>query len=136
MTTAVECSACNGRGWKIVTRRGRVAGALLGMLASSQEDCVYCEGAAPLVEMFDWEVFMGPDGVDAPGPCGTTSGQASSMDALRTALRQMDPRVQPRGRIMHRVHEFGVMPDDWSRRVIFRATVDPAGTVRFIRADR
>jgi hypothetical protein len=136
MTTPVKCTACGGRGWTIVTRRGHVAAALLGEATSSQEDCLYCGGPEPLIEMFDWEVFVTVDGVEQPGPCGTSSGQATSMDALRTALRGIEPEVAARGRVTHRVHDFGTVPDDWSRRVIFRATVDPAGSVRFKRADR
>ncbi|MEU8268825.1 hypothetical protein AB0B89_16835 [Sphaerisporangium sp. NPDC049002] len=136
MTNPIKCSDCDGRGWKIVTRLGHAAAAVLGEATSSQEDCLHCDGPQPVVEMFDWEVFLTVDGEQQPGPCGTTSGQATSMDALRSALRRMDLATAPRGRIMHRVHDFGAFPDDWARRVIFRATVDPAGTVQFIRTDR
>jgi hypothetical protein len=136
MTTPVKCAACDGRGWKIVTRRGHVTAATLGEAVSSQVDCVYCDGPDPIVEMFEWEVFITGDGVDEIGPCGISSGQATSMDALRTALRRMDRGGSPWGRITHRVYEFGAVPDDWSRRVIFKARLDPAGSVRLERADR
>ncbi|GLW10327.1 hypothetical protein Misp01_54550 [Microtetraspora sp. NBRC 13810] len=109
---------------------------MLGEATSSQEDCVYCDGPDPVVEMFEWEVFVTIDGVDEIGPCGTSSGQATSMDALRMALRRTDLGGKPWGRITHRIYEFGTFPDDWSRRVIFHATLDPAGSVRFKRADR
>ncbi|MEV7012937.1 hypothetical protein [Streptosporangium sp. NPDC051022] len=82
--------------------------------------------------MFEWEVFL-TAGTDRLGPCGTSSWQASSMDALRMALRKLAPNTDAWGRITHRVYDFGLLPDDWSRRVIFRATVDPAGSVRFKR---
>ncbi|MEU6409404.1 hypothetical protein [Microbispora sp. NPDC046933] len=136
MTTPVKCTACDGRGWKIVTRRGQVAAVALGLETSSREDCLYCDGGQVLVEMFEWEVFVTADGTDVLGPCGTSAGQATSMDELRTALRRMDPARQPWGRITHRVYDFGTVPDDWSRRIIFRATLDAAGQVRFERTDR
>ncbi|WP_405396254.1 hypothetical protein [Microbispora hainanensis] len=136
MTTPVKCTACDGRGWKIVTRRGQVAAVAFGMETSSREDCLYCDGGQVLVEMFEWEVFVTADGTDELGPCGTSAGQATSMDELRTALRRMDPARQPWGRITHRVYDFGTVPDDWSRRIIFRATLDAAGQVRFERTDR
>lgn len=133
MTRLVKCSECGGRGWKIVTRRGQVAAVALGAATSSREDCLYCEGGQLLAEMFEWEVFVPVDGVDQLGPCGTSSGQATSMDRLREALRRIDPALKPWGRITHRVYDFGALPDDWSRRVVFRATLDPAGSVRFER---
>ncbi|MEV4242555.1 hypothetical protein ACWDOR_12100 [Streptosporangium canum] len=133
MTTPVKCTECDGRGWKIVTRRGCVAAMGLHMELSAREDCLYCAGPEQVVEMFEWEVFTTSGGTDDLGPCGTSSGQAPSMDALRTALRQMAPNTGAWGRITHRVYDFGTVPDDWSRQVIFRATVDPAGSVRFTR---
>ncbi|MEV7804498.1 hypothetical protein AB0O28_16275 [Microbispora sp. NPDC088329] len=136
MTTPVECTACDGRGWKIVTRRGQVAAVSLGLATSSREDCLYCDGGQVPVEMFEWEVFLTDNGTDELGPCGTSAGQATSMDELRKALRRMDPARQPWGRITHRVYDFGTVPDDWSRRIIFRATLDAAGQVRFERTDR
>jgi hypothetical protein len=104
----------------------------LHMELSAREDCLYCEGTEQVVEMFEWEVFA-TAGIDDLGSCGTSSGQAPSMDALRTALLRMAPNVTAWGRITHRVYDFGTVPDDWSRRVIFQATVDPAGSVRFKR---
>ncbi|SDR05745.1 hypothetical protein [Thermostaphylospora chromogena] len=136
MTSPVRCTACDGRGWKIVTRRGQVAATILGAAASSLEECLYCDGAESLVEMFEWEVFLTADGTEEFGPCGTTSNQATAMDELRKALRRADPARRPWGRITHRVYEFGAVPDDWSRRVIFRACLDGAGQVRFVRVDR
>jgi hypothetical protein len=133
MTRLVKCSQCSGRGWKIVTRRGHVAAAALGLATSSREECLYCEGGELLAEMFDWEIFIPVDGVDQLGPCGTSAWQATSMDALRAALRRMDPAAKPWGRIIHRFYDFGVLPDEWSRRGIFHATLDPAGSVRFER---
>ncbi|WP_433352825.1 hypothetical protein ACQP25_06225 [Microtetraspora malaysiensis] len=136
MTTPVKCTACDGRGWKIVTRRGQVTATVLGYETSSREDCLYCDGPEPLAEMFEWEVFLTADGIDEIGPCGTSSQQAASMDALRMALRQVPANAQAWGRITHRVYDFGTVPDDWSRRVIFKATLDAAGQVRFERADK
>jgi hypothetical protein len=134
MTTPVKCDECDGRGWKIVTRRGCVAAMGLHMELSAREDCLYCAGTERLVEMFEWEVFTTPDGTDELGPCGISSGQATAMDTLRTMLLKVPLGIPAWGRITHRVYDFGTMPDDWSRRVIFRATVDPAGSVRFTRA--
>ncbi|WP_371781247.1 hypothetical protein [Streptosporangium subroseum] len=132
MTTPVKCDECDGRGWKIVTRRGCVAAMGLHMELSAREDCLYCEGTQQVVEMFEWEVFA-TAGIDDLGPCGISSGQATAMDTLRTNLLRMAPNGVAWGRITHRIYDFGTVPDDWSRRVIFRATVDPAGSVRFKR---
>ncbi|MEU4411393.1 hypothetical protein AB0F88_43410 [Streptosporangium sp. NPDC023963] len=134
MTTPVKCDECDGRGWKIVTRRGHVATSFLGGAVSSQEDCLYCDGPEPIVEMFEWEVFTS-EGVDRLGPCGTSSGQATSMDELRKALRRMEPQPALWGRITRRLYDFGMAPGDWSRQVIFHATVDLAGSVRFERRE-
>ncbi|GAB3137657.1 hypothetical protein [Microbispora hainanensis] len=79
MTTPVKCTACDGRGWKKVTRRGQVAAVALGMETSSREDCLYCDGGQVLVEMFEWEVFVTADGTDELGPCGISAGQATSI---------------------------------------------------------
>ncbi|MER5621093.1 hypothetical protein ABT061_08625 [Streptosporangium sp. NPDC002544] len=134
MTTPVKCTECDGRGWKIVTRRGCVAAMGLRLEFSAHEDCIYCGGTEQLVEMFEWEVFT-TAGTDNLGPCGTSSGQAPSMDALRMALRQMAPNTAVWGRITHRVRDFSAVQDDWSRQVLFHATVDPAGSVRFDRQE-
>ena len=133
MTEPVKCAECDGRGWKIVTRRGCIAAASMYMEQSAQEDCLFCEGQRQLVEMFEWEVFVTSEGTDQLGPCGISSGQATAMDTLRTTLARMSSNAAVWGRITHRIYDFGTMPDDWSRRVIFRAAVDPAGSVRFER---
>ncbi|WP_433500208.1 hypothetical protein ACQP1K_07850 [Sphaerimonospora sp. CA-214678] len=133
MTPAVKCTACDGRGWKIVTRRGQVAAAVLGLATSSREDCLYCDGGQLPAEMYEWEVYSLINGAPQLGPCGTSVGQATCMDELRKTLRRLNPETQPYGRIIHRVYEFGALPDDWSRKVIFRATLDAAGQVRFER---
>lgn len=114
-----------------MTRRGRVAAVVLQEAVSSVEDCLYCDGPEEVAEMFEWETFA-TEGTDDLRACGTSSGQATSMDMLRTALLRLDSPTAW-GRITHRVYDFGIVPDDWSRRVIFRATVDPSGSVRFER---
>jgi hypothetical protein len=67
MTTPVKCTECDGRGWKIVTRRGCVVAMGLHMELSAREDCLYCGGLEQLVEMFEWEVFVTSAGTDATG---------------------------------------------------------------------
>ncbi|GGQ05988.1 hypothetical protein GCM10010140_40450 [Streptosporangium pseudovulgare] len=133
MTTPVKCTECDGRGWKIVTRRGCVAASALQMEPSAREDCLYCDGPSHVVEMFEWEAFVTADSTEGLGPCGSSSSQAAAMDALRLALRKAGMPSAAWGRITHRVYDFCTMPDDWSRRVIFRATLDAAGSVRFER---
>ncbi|MER6178592.1 hypothetical protein [Streptosporangium sp. NPDC001681] len=135
MTTPVKCTECDGRGWKIVTRRGCVAAMGLHLELSAQEDCIYCGGTEQLVERFEWEVFITSGGTDELGPCGISSGQATAMDTLRTELRRMESPSTVWGRITHRVYDFGTVSDDWARRVIFHATVDLAGSVRFERQE-
>ncbi|MEU9835997.1 hypothetical protein AB0D67_31055 [Streptosporangium sp. NPDC048047] len=103
------------------------------MEPSAREDCLYCDGPSHVVEMFEWEVFLASEGTDELGPCGISSGQATAMDTLRATLRRLPPGAPAWGRITHRVYDFCTMPDDWSRRVIFRATLDAAGSVRFER---
>jgi|GEM_PF-607159 hypothetical protein len=134
MAEAVKCDACNGRGWKIVTRRGHVAASMLGAAQSSREDCLQCDGPSPVAERFEWEVLLpADDGGERLGPCGSTSGQATAMDELRKALRRIGPGQNARGRVVRRVFDFGVSIDDWRRDVIFEAVVDLAGSVRFTR---
>ncbi|GLX96764.1 hypothetical protein [Herbidospora sp. NBRC 101105] len=132
MTKPEKCTACDGRGWKIVTLRGAVTATAIGQGNSSREDCLCCDGPPSPVEMFEWETFKTLGSTNEPGACGTTSGQASTMDALRTALRKMNS-TDAWGQITLRVHDFNVLPDNWSRNLIFTATVDSAGTVHFER---
>jgi len=101
---------------------------------SAHEDCIYCGGTEQLVEMFEWEVFT-TAGTDELGPCGVSSGQATAMDTLRTEMRRMESPATVWGRISHRVRDFSAVQDDWSRQVLFHATVDPAGSVRFERQE-
>jgi hypothetical protein len=136
MTTPVRCTECDGRGWKIVTRRGHVAASTLGMASSAKEDCLYCDGAdqgSALGELFEWEVHITAGHGEELGPCGATPFQATAMDELRKAMRGMPEGAAVRGRIVHSVYDIGAAPDDHSRREIFRASLDPAGMVRFTR---
>lgn len=88
-----------------------------------------------MVEIFEWEVFVAEDGGDRLGPCGTNGFQATAMDQLRAALRGMDPRLRVWGRITKRFGESGTPAKHWLSSVIFRADVDPAGSVRWTRQD-
>jgi hypothetical protein len=124
MTTQVSCTACSDRGWKIVTRRGHVAAARFGMAESARQQPE---------EMFEWEVFVTSGAGEELGPCGSSSFQATAMDALRTAMRRLPADACVRGLITHKVYDFGMVADDWSRREIFRASLDVAGSVRFER---
>ncbi|WP_232320029.1 hypothetical protein [Herbidospora daliensis] len=133
MTTPVKCEACDGRGWKIVTRRGQATARLLGLETSAPEDCLFCDGPLQMSEMYEWEVFHSIGGTDRIGPCGTTSQQASSMDELRAALRQTPADVSVWGRIKRRAYRFGFVQDDRDCEVLFHATLDGAGQVRFER---
>ncbi|MEU8140696.1 hypothetical protein [Nonomuraea sp. NPDC048901] len=106
------------------------------MASSAKEDCLYCDGPGQggvLGELFEWEVRISIGDGDELGPCGSSPFQATSMDALRTAMRGMPDGACVRGRIVHSVCDFGAAPDDRSRREIFRAYLDPAGMVRFER---
>ncbi|MDF5753035.1 hypothetical protein [Spongiactinospora sp. TRM90649] len=115
-------------------RRGSVGAASLGIAPSSREDCLYCDGPAEHpCEMFEWEVQVIVGNPVGLGACGASSGHATAMDALRTALRKLDPETVAWGRIIHRVYEFGAAPDGWRRQVIFHASRGPAGTVVFDR---
>ncbi|MFK4035602.1 hypothetical protein ACI2LC_07365 [Nonomuraea wenchangensis] len=134
MTTPVRCTECEGRGWKIVTRRGHVAASGLGLAASAQEDCLQCPGPAEAPqERFEWEVRITSEQGDALGPCGSSAFQATAMDELRKAMRGMPGDASIRGCIVHKVFDFGAGADGWSSRHIFRAYLDPAGSVLFQR---
>ncbi|MEV4363289.1 hypothetical protein [Nonomuraea sp. NPDC049625] len=134
MTTPVRCTECEGRGWKIVTRRGHVAASGLGLAASAQEDCLHCPGPAETPqERFEWEVRISSEQGDALGPCGSSAFQATAMDELRKAMRGMPGDASIRGSIVHKVFDFGTGADGWSSRHIFRAYLDPAGSVLFER---
>jgi hypothetical protein len=133
MTTPVRCTECDGRGWKIVTRRGHVAATGLGLAASAQEDCLHCPGPAETPqERFEWEVRVPSEQGDALGSCGSSAFQATAMDELRKAMRGAGD-VSVRGLIVHKVFDFGAGPDALSSRHIFRAYLDPAGSVLFER---
>jgi hypothetical protein len=134
MTTPVRCTECDGRGWKIVTRRGHVTASGLGLAASTQEDCLYCPGPVEVPqEGFAWEVLVQSEQGETSGPCGSSAFQATAMDELRKAMRAMPRGASIRGSIAHQVQDFGAGVDGWSRRELFRASVDPAGSVRFER---
>ncbi|MBB6346792.1 hypothetical protein FHU36_003301 [Nonomuraea muscovyensis] len=136
MTTPVRCEECDGRGWKIVTRRGHVAASKLGVVSSSTVECLYCDGAerdAAGGEVFEWEVRVQSGRSDELGPCGTSPFQATAMDELRKAMRSMSGGTAVLGRITHTVYGLGAVPDGESRHEIFRAYLDPAGSVRFER---
>ncbi|MEV0309311.1 hypothetical protein [Nonomuraea fuscirosea] len=134
MTTPVRCTECEGRGWKIVTRRGHVAASGLGLAASAQEDCLHCPGPTETPqERFEWEVRITSEQGEALGPCGSSAFQATAMDELRKAMRSMPGDASIRGSIVHKVFDFGAGADGWSSRHIFRAYLDPAGSVLFER---
>ncbi|MGV9382078.1 hypothetical protein ACWDRB_40140 [Nonomuraea sp. NPDC003707] len=134
MTTPVRCTECEGRGWKIVTRRGHVAASGLGLAASAQEDCLHCPGPAETPqERFEWEVRITSEQGEALGPCGSSAFQATAMDELRKAMRGMPGDASIRGNIVRKVFDFGAGADGWSSRHIFRAYLDPAGSVLFER---
>lgn len=134
MTTPVRCTECEGRGWKIVTRRGHVAASGLGLAASTQEDCLYCAGPADTPqEGFEWEIRILGEGGEMPGPGGWSAFQATSMDQLRTAMRGMPREISIKGSIRHKFYDFGAGENAWAQREIFLAYVDPAGAVRFER---
>lgn len=134
MTTPVTCTECEGRGWKIVTRRGNVAASGLGLAASAQEDCLFCDGPTETPrEGFEWEIRIRSESGETPGPSGWSAFQATAMDELRTAMRGMSRETVVQGIIRHTVFDFGAGEHPWTQREIFRANVDPAGSVRFER---
>ncbi|GAA5086058.1 hypothetical protein HNP84_009624 [Thermocatellispora tengchongensis] len=109
---------------------------MLGTATSSREDCLYCDGPAPTLEMFDWEVLLPAEGgEERVSASGANSGQATAMDELRNALRRTEPREGAWGRITRRTYEFGAPVDDWRRELVFTAVLDLAGSVRFTRAE-
>lgn len=113
-----------------------MAAGRFGMAQSARSDCISCDRPDPIFrqgEMFDWEVFITSESGDEIGPCGSSSYQATSMDELRTTMRRLSPEASVWGRITRKVYDFGMVADTWSSREIFRASVDPAGAVRFER---
>ncbi len=134
MTTPVRCTECDGRGWKIVTRRGHATAAGMGLAASAQEECLHCQGPAETPqERFDWEVRIPTQEGDVLGPCGSSGFQATAMDELRKAMRRIPGDASVQGTIVHKVYDFGAGPDAVSSRLIFRAYLDPAGYILFER---
>ncbi|MEV0594461.1 hypothetical protein [Nonomuraea cavernae] len=136
MTTPVRCTECDGRGWKIVTRRGNAAAVVLGMASSAVTECLRCDGperACSEGEVFEWEVRVSAGNGEELGACGSSPFQATAMDELRTAMRGMPVGAFVRGRITHSVYGPGAVPDEASRCEVFRAHLDPAGSVRFER---
>ncbi|MEO3795798.1 hypothetical protein ABGB14_36800 [Nonomuraea sp. B10E15] len=137
MTTPVRCTECEGRGWKIVTRRGHVTASGLGLAASAQEDCRSCTGSSEtLREGFSWAVRILTENGEIVGPSGWSGFQATAMDELRTAMRAMSREAAVRGSIWHTFHDFGAGESAQAQREIFRAYVDPAGSVRFERVEK
>ncbi|MEQ4720164.1 hypothetical protein [Nonomuraea sp. B19D2] len=106
------------------------------MASSAKEDCLHCDGpdqGSALGELFEWEVRIITGQSDELGPCGASPFQATAMDELRKAMRSMPEGAAVRGRIVRSVYDIGTTPDDHSCREIFRASLDPAGMVRFER---
>ncbi|MER7506653.1 hypothetical protein AB0L05_41640 [Nonomuraea pusilla] len=138
MTTPVRCEECDGRGWKIVTRRGNVAAAALGMASSVVVECLHCDGTeqtSPEGEVFEWEVRIDAGAGDELGASGFSPFQATAMDELRKAMRTAPDGVFVYGRIILRLSGVGDASGEVSRREVFRASLDPAGSVRFERVD-
>jgi hypothetical protein len=137
MTTPVRCTECEGRGWKIVTRRGHVTASGLGLAASAQEDCLFCIGSPERQrEGFSWTVRVLTKNSEVAGPSGWSGFQATAMDELRTAMRAMPRESSIRGSIRHTCYDFGAGENAQAHREIFRAYVDPAGSVRFERVEK
>ncbi|NUW33862.1 hypothetical protein HTZ77_20845 [Nonomuraea sp. SMC257] len=137
MTTPVRCEECDGRGWKIVTRRGHVAASKLGVASSSTVECLFCDGAecgaAASGEVFEWEVRIQSGCSESLGSCGSSPFQATAMDELRKAMRGVAGDAAVCGRIVHSVYGLGGTADGESRHEVFRAYLDTAGSVRFER---
>ncbi len=131
MTEPVRCSECSGRGWKIATRRGHVAASRFGLATSVRQNCLHCEGPDAPSERFEWEVFVNTKSGDRLEASGASPFQATAMDALRTAMRDLPSGAW--GQISHRVYDVGAVADDHSSRIIFRTFLDAAGSVRFER---
>ncbi|MFB4288968.1 hypothetical protein ACBI99_15095 [Nonomuraea sp. ATR24] len=137
MTTPVRCTECEGRGWKIVTRRGHVTASGLGLAASAQEDCLSCTGTPETPrEGFSWAIRVLTENGEVAGPMGWSAFQATAMDELRTAMRAMPREASIQGSIRHTFYDFGAGESAQSQREIFRAYVDPAGSVRFERVEK
>ncbi|SEL57598.1 hypothetical protein [Nonomuraea pusilla] len=106
----------------------------LGLAASAQEDCLYCLGPAETPrEGFEWAIRIRTEDGETPGPSGWSAFQPTAMDALRTAMRAMPRGLSVEGSIRHKFYDFGAGESAWAQREVFRAYLDPAGSVRFER---
>ncbi|MGW7483482.1 hypothetical protein ACWGH8_33415 [Nonomuraea muscovyensis] len=109
---------------------------MLGVASSAQAECDHCDGAEhapPAGEVFEWEVRVGAGAADELEACGSSPFQATAMDELRKAMRGMPAGAPVHGRITLSVYGLGAVVDEASRRKVFRAYLDPAGSVRFER---
>ncbi|WP_431898915.1 hypothetical protein [Nonomuraea sp. bgisy101] len=101
------------------------------MATSVRQNCLHCEGPDAPSERFEWEVFVNTKSGDRLEASGASPFQATAMDALRTAMRDLPSGAW--GQISHRVYDVGAVADDHSSRIIFRTFLDAAGSVRFER---